>query len=82
MNSLSQQYLFGLLFIAVGAYQIYQGDLLEFTLYALAGVAFFFNAFALEPRFARYKKQLGIITWLLIGATSIFFLYILQFKFL
>ena len=82
MNSLARQYLFGGLFIAFGAYQAYQSQWLEFALYALAGVAFIFNSLALEPKLIQYKKSLGIITWILIGATGIFFLYMLQFKFL
>ena len=82
MNSLSRQYLFGLMFIGFGVYQVYIKDLMEFFLYGLAGLAFIFNALTLEPKLLRYKKPLVIITWILIGATGIFFLYILQFKFL
>jgi hypothetical protein len=82
MSSLSRQYLFGLLFIAFGVYQVYIKDFLEFYLYGLAGAAFIFNALTLEPKLVRYKKPLVIVTWILIGATGIFFLYILQFKFL
>jgi hypothetical protein len=83
MNALTRQYLFGLIFIGFGIYQVFiKKDILESSLYALAGTAFIFNALTLEPKFIAYKKPLVVITWILIGATGIFFLYILQFKFL
>jgi len=82
MSSLTRQYLFALIFIGVGIYQIvYAGDLIEFALYGLAGAAFICNALTLEPKLLAYKKPLVIITWVLIGATGIFFLYVIQFKY-
>jgi hypothetical protein len=82
MKSLSRQYLFGSLFIAVGIYQLVIKDYLEFSLYALAGTTFIVNALAMEPRFVQYKKPLVIISWLLIAGTGILFLWLLQFKYL
>lgn len=82
MNMQTRQYLFGLIFIGVGIYQVSIGDLLEFGLYGLAGAAFIFNALTLEPRLSEYKKPLVIVSWILIGATGILFLYLLQFKYL
>jgi hypothetical protein len=83
MNSITRQYLFGLIFIGFGLYQVYiKKDMLESLLYALAGTAFILNALTLEPKLIAYKKLLAVVTWILIGATAIFFLYIIQFKFL
>jgi hypothetical protein len=82
MNAQTRQYLFGLIFVGVGIYQLVVKDYLEFTLYAVAGLAFILNALTLEPRVAQYKKMLVIITWILIAATGILFLYLLQFKYL
>ena len=82
MNARVRQYLFGLLFIGVGIYQAVIHEYLETALYALAGVSFIVNAMTLEDKFIRYKKPLVIISWLLIGATGILFLYLLQFKYL
>ena len=82
MNAKTRQYLFGLIFVAIGIYQLIIEDYLEFALYALAGVAFIVNALTLEPRLLNYKKPLVIVSWVLIGATGILFLYLLQFKYL
>jgi hypothetical protein len=82
MNSYRRQYLFGGLFLAFAIYQLAIGDLLEFCLYGIAGLAFIVNAATFEPRFLPYKKPLVITTWILIGATGILFLYLLQFKYL
>ena len=82
MKSQTRQYLFGSLFIAFSVYQMIIGDLLEFSLYLIAGLAFIFNTLTFEPRLLRYKKPLVVITWILIGSASILFLYLLQFKYL
>ena len=82
MNSLTRQYLFGLIFMAVGVYQLVIKDYLEFALYAVAGASFILNALAMEPRLITYKKPLAIVTWIFIAATGILFLYLLQFKYL
>ena len=82
MNARVRQYLFGFLFIGVGIYQAFIHEYLETALYTLAGVSFIVNAMTLEDRFFRYKKPLVIISWLLIAATGILFLYLLQFKYL
>lgn len=82
MNSYRRQYLFGALFLAFAIYQASVGDMLEFSLYGIAGLAFVSNAATFEPRFFPYKKPLVVTTWLLIAATGILFLYLLQFKYL
>lgn len=82
MKTHSRQYLFGLIFLAVGIYQLFKGDLWEFSLYAFASAAFIVNALTLEPGLARYKKPLVIASWILIAITGILFLYMLQFKYL
>lgn len=82
MNAKTRQYLFGLIFIGVAIYQLAIEDLLEFALYALAGTSFIVNALTMEPRLVPYKKPLVIASWILIGATGILFLYLLQFKYL
>lgn len=82
MNAQTRQYLFGAIFIGVGIYQFSIGDLLEFSLYASAGASFVINALTMEPKMLAYKKPLVIVSWILIGATGILFLYLLQFKYL
>jgi len=82
MNARTRQYLFGLIFIGVGTYQLVVGDWLEFSLYGLAGAAFIVNALTMEARLVGYRKPLVIMSWVLIGATGILFLYLLQFKYL
>ena len=82
MNPRTRQYLFGLLFIGVGVYYAVRSDYMELTLYSLAGLAFIVNALTMEPRAASYKKPLVVFSWLLIAATGILFLYMLQFKYL
>jgi hypothetical protein len=82
MNSYRRQYLFGALFLAFAIYQAVVGDMLEFSLYGIAGLAFVLNAATFEPKFLPYKKPLVIATWVFIAATGILFLYLLQFKYL
>jgi hypothetical protein len=82
MGSQRRQYFFGLLFLGVAVYQLVKNDVLEFSLYLLAGAAFIFNSLTLEPRLVQYKKPLVVISWILIGASGILFLYLLQFKYL
>jgi hypothetical protein len=81
MGSINRQYLFGLLFIIFGGYQIFKNhDYLESSLYMVAGLSFAFNAATSEPRLIAYKKVLVLITWGLIISAGILFLYLLQFK--
>ena len=82
MNQRTRQYLFGLIFIGVGIYQLVKHDMLEACLYMVAGAAFVFNTLATEPGLFNYKNPLVIVTWTLIIAAGILFLYLLQFKFL
>jgi hypothetical protein len=82
MNATTRQYLFGVIFAAVGGYYLYRRDYLEASLYILAGLAFVFNTLTNEPKLIAYKKILGIVTWGLIITVGLLFLYVLQFKFL
>ncbi|MGC1242205.1 MAG: hypothetical protein WA874_11470 [Chryseosolibacter sp.] len=82
MNAKTRQYLFGLIFLGVAIYQLTINDLLEFSLYGMAGAAFIVNALTMEPGIVAMKKPLVIVSWILIGATGILFLYLLQFKYL
>jgi hypothetical protein len=82
MNAKTRQYLFGVLFLGIGIYQLVINDLLEFSLYGLAGASFIVNALTMETRLVDYKKPLAIVSWVLIAATGILFLYMLQFKYL
>ena len=82
MGAQRRQYFFGLIFIAVAVYQLTKNDVLEFSLYCVAGAAFIFNSLTLEPKLAQYKKPLVAISWILIVASGILFLYLLQFKYL
>lgn len=82
MNSKTRQYVFGIIFLAVGVYQLVINDLLEFSLYGMAGAAFIVNALTMEPRFSSQKKPLVIVSWILIAGTGVLFLYLLQFKYL
>jgi hypothetical protein len=82
MKSINRQYIFGALFIGFAIYQLVIGDWLEFCLYGVAGLAFIFNTLTFEPKLIPYKKPLVVTTWVLIGATGILFLYMLQFKYL
>jgi hypothetical protein len=81
MNAQTRQYLFGLIFIAFGGYQLSIPDYLEFALYAGAGLAFIFNALTTEPRLIEYKKPLAIVTWAFIIVTSVLFFYLLRYRF-
>ena len=80
MSASVRQYLFGAIFFAVGVYQAYIRDYLEFSLYAVAGLAFAVNALTLEPKLSAFKRPLVITAWILIAAASVLFLYLLQFK--
>jgi hypothetical protein len=80
MNSIQRQYLFGLIFIGVGVYQLTIKDYLEFALYSIAGLSFIVNALTLEPKLIAYKKNLVTVSWILIIATGLLFFYLIQFK--
>lgn len=80
MNATFRQYGFALIFLGVGIYQFINRDALEATLYLLGAAAFVFNTMASTPKLVAYKKPLAIVTWVLIAAVGILFLYMLQFK--
>lgn len=80
MNSVQRQYLFGLIFMGVGIYQFTLHDYIEFSLYVVAGLAFIVNGLTFEPKLESYKKKLVMLSWALIIASGILFLYLVQFK--
>ena len=80
MNSVQRQYLFGLIFMGVGIYQFTLRDYLEFSLYMVAGSAFIVNGLTFEAKLQPYHRQLVILSWALIIASGILFLYLVQFK--
>jgi hypothetical protein len=82
MNARQRQYLFGIIFLGFGIYQLVLKDMLEASLYMVAGAAFIFNTAASEPSLSKHKKLLVVITWVLIITAGLLFLYLLQFKFL
>ena len=81
MGASKRQYLFGLIFIGVGIYQLVMSDYTQFALYVAAGLAFIVNTLVSEPRLAAIKKPLVIATWILIISSAVLFLYVLQFQF-
>jgi hypothetical protein len=82
MKDFSSQYLFAVVFIAVGGYQLYKENWLEASLYILAALSFIFNTLAGEKKFQHRKKLLVRITWTLMIITALLFLWVLQFKYL
>ena len=80
MNATQRQYLFGLILIGVGVYQLTIKDYLEFSLYSIAGLSFIVNALTLEPKLVAYKKNLVVASWILIITTGLLFFYLIQFK--
>ena len=82
MNAGQRQYLFGIIFLGFGIYQLVLKDYLEASLYLVAGAAFVFNTLASETGLIKYKKALVATTWVLIIGAGILFLYLLQFKYL
>lgn len=79
MNATQRQYLFGLILSGVGVYYITLNSWLESSLYMVAGLAFIVNALTLEEKLVRYKKPLSVLSWVLIIATGLLLLYMVQF---
>ncbi|MEJ1236983.1 hypothetical protein WBG78_02580 [Chryseolinea sp. T2] len=80
MNATFRQYGFAIIFLGVGIYQLINRDALEASLYLLGAAAFVMNNLASSTKMAAYKKPLVIVTWALIAAVGILFLYMIQFK--
>lgn len=81
MNFRTRQYLFGIIFAGVAVYYMLEGEVLEGSLYIMAGLAFIFNTLSGEPRLAGSRQVLVTITWVLIIITGILFLYLLQSRY-
>ena len=80
MNATFRQYGFAIIFLGVGIYQLINRDALEASLYLLGAAAFVINNLASSTKLVAYKKPLVIVTWVLIAAVGILFLYMIQFK--
>lgn len=80
MSATLRQYGFAIIFFGVGIFQLVKRDVAEATLYMLAASAFVFNNLASSPKLIAYKRPLVIITWCLIIAVAVLFLYLLQFR--
>lgn len=80
MNATLRQYGFAIIFLGVGIFQLIKHDALEASLYLLGGAAFVSNNLASAPKLVAYRKPLVIVTWVLIVAVGVLFLYMLQFK--
>lgn len=79
MNATQRQYLFGFIIFGIGIYYIVRGAWFESSLYLVAGLAFVVNALTLEPKLAKYRKSLIVISWILIISTGLLLLYLIQF---
>ena len=82
MSPQLRQYAFAAIFLFVGVYQLIKKDSLEASLYIMAAIAFIANSLASEPKLMRWKKPMVIVTWVLIIAVGLLFLWLLQFKYL
>ena len=80
MSTAKWQYLLGTVFIVFGIYQLTMKDYLEFLLYSVAGLSFIVNTLTLEPKLVSYKKNLVVVSWILIITTGLLFFYMIQFK--
>ena len=80
MNATQRQYLFGVIFFAVGIYYMTRNVWIESSLYAVAGLAFVVNALTLEPKLKAYKRILVILSWVLIISAGLLLLYMVQFR--
>jgi uncharacterized membrane protein YoaK (UPF0700 family) len=81
MSSHRRFYAYAAGLMVFAGYQIFKQDWMEASLYLCAAVAFGVNGLTSEPRLSAYKRPMVIISWILIIATAILFLYLLQFKF-
>ena len=79
MKIFKAAFIFPVLFIALGIYQMFRVDFLEASLYIIAGLAFIFNALASEEKLVKHKKLLATITWILLGISLLIFFWVLQF---
>jgi len=82
MEGKKMQYVFGAVLLGIAVFQIVKKDYIEMALYLVAGSAFVVNALTMDERMVRYKKPLTILSWILIAASGIMFLYFIQFRYL
>lgn len=80
MSTAKWQYILGIIFLGFGVYQLTLKDYLECLLYTAAGLSFIVNMLTTEPKLISYKKNLVIVSWILIIITGLVFLYVIQFK--
>jgi hypothetical protein len=77
MDSRLRQYLFGLIFFGFGVFEFKKNDPLEASVYLLAGLALFLFILS-RTKAPSHKRLLVVVTWALIIAASIVFLYVLR----
>jgi len=76
----STQYLIALASIGFSVFQLYRDDLREFALYFTLGLAFAVMGLAKEDQFKKHK-WLPVLSWVLVIATGIIFLFVLRTDF-
>jgi hypothetical protein len=76
----STSYLVAIISLSFSAYQFYLEDLREFTLYFILGLTFAVMGLSREDRFKKYKWLVGL-SWLLVIASGIMFLFVLRTDF-
>lgn len=75
---LTHEYGFTIAFFALAIYQLLKPNYMEMALYLVAGTAFLLMGLIKNGYFAKYKKLVDIISWILIVATVFYFLFMLR----
>lgn len=78
MKSAKIQYLVGALMVSFSMYQVYRGELWEFSLYAVAGSAFITMGLIKEDRYPEYARLLHILSWILILVAAFLFFFLVR----
>ncbi len=67
-----------LAFYLLGVYTFVQSRLLESVLYISVGSAFLLLDASKNQRFAKYKKELNILSWIFVAASILLFIAVLR----
>ncbi|MEM7107515.1 MAG: hypothetical protein AAF519_04755 [Bacteroidota bacterium] len=59
------QYLVGILLVALAIYQAFKDQTLEFLTYTVAGLAFVMMGLMTDGFFAKYRKAMNVVSWVL-----------------
>lgn len=73
------RYLVGAAMLCMAVYQALKPDIWECLLYATAGAAFITMALLTDNVFPGARKLLNVLSWVLIIAAVLIFLFVLQF---